>query len=256
MLLLPTLFFSLSLSFILAQNDDAKGADEEIAAVAQHNNETLTVFEKWQAGSVVSDADVARWGVDRCFEACPISNEVFARMKGKSYKSYCTLPISRLRYLKVLHRNAEGRAQLGELVCNCDVADDLISIFKALYKANYRIERMVLIDNYNADDEASMNANNTSCFNCRYIAGTKRFSNHSSGRAIDINPFYNPYVYHDKRGHLVVSPSKAQPYANRNKAFMYKIDKNDLCYRLFVEHGFRWGGSWKRRIDYQHFEKQ
>lgn len=255
-LLLPTLFFTLSIALTTISPSQTSPSSIPTLTSQSAHNDNDRVFERWQAGTVVTDAEAEHYGLDKCFESCPISNEVFVRIKGKSYKDYCQIPLTHLRYIKVLHRNATGQTQLGELVCHRDIAADLVSIFKSLYKANYRIERIVLIDNYNAEDEPSMLANNTSCFNYRYIAGTKRLSNHSSGRAIDINPLYNPYVYHNAKGNLVVSPSKAKAYANRKASFPYKIDKNDLCYREFIKHGFIWGGSWKRRIDYQHFEKK
>lgn len=255
-LLLPTLFFTLSIAFTSNSNSPSQAMPSSTPIYTTQSAHNAHVFDTWQAGTVVTDAEAEHYGLDKCFASCPISNEVFARIKGKSYKDYCQLPLAHLRYVKVLHRNAKGQTQLGEVVCHRDIAADLVNIFKSLYKANYRIERMVLIDNYNADDAASMLANNTSCFNYRYIAGTKRLSNHSSGRAIDINPLYNPYVYHNAKGQLVVSPPKAKAYANRKASFPYKIDKNDLCYREFIKHGFIWGGNWKRRIDYQHFEKK
>lgn len=212
-------------------------------------------FVKWKAGTVVTESAVRAYGLHRCFVQTPISNTVFARIKGKSYKSYSSIPRSDLRYLCILHYNAAGQPQLGELICHRSIAADLLDIFKNLYNAHYRIERMVLIDNYGADDEQSMAANNTSCFNCRYIAGTHKLSNHSSGRAIDINPRYNPYVWHDRSGRLQVSPASGRQYANRSAKFSFKIDTTDLCYREFIKHGFKWGGSWKNRKDYQHFEK-
>ena len=144
---------------------------------------------------------------------------------------------------------------LGELVCNKAVAADFIDIFRTLYDARYPIERMVLIDNYNAQDDPSMEANNSSCFNFRFIAGTTTLSNHSMGMAIDINPLYNPYVKQRTNGTLYVSPESGRPYADRNRQFDYKIDHNDLCYKLFKQHGFTWGGDWTSLKDYQHFEK-
>lgn len=213
------------------------------------------VIKTWHAGAVVSEREVLTYGLQHCFSINPINDAVFARINGKSYKNYSKVPRSDLRYLKVLHINAEGQPQLGELICHYSIAHDLIDIFKTLYKAHYPIERMMLIDYYGANDELSMAANNTSCFNCRYIEGTHKLSNHSSGRAIDINPLYNPYVWHDARGKLHVSPAKGKKYADRKKHFKYKIDANDLCYKTFIKHGFKWGGGWKHRKDYQHFEK-
>ena len=191
---------------------------------------------------------------EAAFTSSPIDSVVFARMKGKSYKDDCTIPLSELRYLRVLHYDFEGNVQMGEIVCNKSICNDLLEIFEALYNARYPIERITLIDDYDADDERSMTANNTSCFNFRTIAGTKKLSKHSRGMAIDINPLYNPYVV-TRSGRTVISPAAGKPYANRSLTFPHKIDRNDLCYRLFIEHGFRWGGAWRSSKDYQHFEK-
>ena len=184
-----------------------------------------------------------------------ITDSIFARIEGKSFKENCTTPREDLRYLKVLHYNKEGEELEGELICHKDIADDLLAIFQELYKAKYPIERMVLIDEYDADDEASMQANNTSAFNFRNASGMRRLSSHSTGMAIDINPLYNPLVKH-REGRTRVYPSTAQGYVNRAKDFPYKIVKGDLCYRLFKKHGFSWGGDWKSSKDYQHFEKR
>lgn len=143
----------------------------------------------------------------------------------------------------------------GEMICHKDIANDLIEIFRKLYDAHYPIERMQLIDDYDADDVTSMNHNNTSCFNYRAVAGSKKLSKHSMGKAVDINPLYNPYVKKRANGKTIVNPEKGRQYANRSKQFKYKIDRNDLAYRLFTQHGFTWGGGWRSLKDYQHFEK-
>ena len=184
-----------------------------------------------------------------------ISDAVFSRMMGKSYKEECTTPREELRYLRVLHYNKVGEELQGELVCHKDIADDLLAIFRELYQAKYPIERMVLIDEYDADDEASMRANNTSAFNFRKASGMRTLSKHSTGMAIDINPLYNPLVKH-REGRTRVYPSNATPYIDRTQDFPYKIVKGDLCYRLFKKYGFSWGGDWKSSKDYQHFEKR
>lgn len=192
---------------------------------------------------------------DDSFSVSEITEEVLARIDGKSYPKGCIVPLSDLRYLRVLHYDADGKVCRGELICHHSISDDLLDIFRKLFEAHYPIERMVLIDEYDADDEASMQANNTSAFNFRYIAGTRRLSMHARGLAIDINPLYNPYVRH-RGGKTVVSPSGSETYADRTRSFLYKIDRNDLCYKLFKAHGFTWGGDWKNSKDYQHFEKK
>lgn len=162
-----------------------------------------------------------------------------------------------LRYLKVLYYDFDGNVQEGELICNVSIAEDLKEIFYELYRNQYPIQSIRLIDDYNGDDTASMEANNTSCFNYRVVDGTTSLSKHALGCAIDINPFYNPYVVFDKTGNGqdYISPKGSEIYADRSKDFTYKIDKQDLCYRLFKEHGFTWGGSWNSCKDYQHFQK-
>lgn len=163
-------------------------------------------------------------------------------------------PRSELRYLRGLHRNLAGETLLGELVCNEAISGDLLEIFRALYDAAYPIERMVLIDEYDAQDGPSIRANNSSAFNFRFIAGTGVLSNHSRGMAVDINPLYTPYVK-TNGGRTVVAPAEAAPYAERKRDFPYKIAEDAPCCREFLRHGFTWGGHWKSLKDYQHFEK-
>ncbi len=160
-----------------------------------------------------------------------------------------------LRYLHILHYNFDGELAEGELICNQAIAQDLVEIFYELYRNEYRLEKVGLIDEYDGDDTASMEDNNTSCFNYRNVEGSDSLSKHALGRAIDINPLYNPYITYNTDGSEHVSPVNAQDYADRNKSFPYKIDENDLCYKLFIQHGFIWGGNWNSSKDYQHFQK-
>ena len=184
------------------------------------------------------------------FTAEPIPAAVEDRMRGVSYRDNPDIRLSDLRYLRLSYVDFDGKDQVGELVCNQAVADDLLEIFKALYEARYPIRSIRLIDDFNGDDDASMAADNTSCFNYRRKTGMRQLSKHALGLAVDINPFENPYVRPNR-----VRPADARRYADRTQDFPHKIDKNDLCYRLFREHGFAWGGSWRSVQDYQHFEK-
>lgn len=157
--------------------------------------------------------------------------------------------------LRVRHVDFEGETHEGVLICNKTISQDLREIFDELYKAKYPIERIRPISEYDNDDERSMQANNTSCFCYRVVEGSTKLSNHARGMAIDINPLYNPCIRRKKDGTLLVQPATGRPYVNRSKKFKYKITKQDLCYRLFIQHGFQWGGNWKTVKDYQHFEK-
>ena len=160
-----------------------------------------------------------------------------------------------LRYLHIQHYDFNRNPVEGELICNTYIAQDLVEIFYELYRNEYQLESVRLIDEYDGDDIASMEANNTSCFNYRVVAGTTSLSKHAYGLAIDVNPFYNPYITYNGDGSENVSPAAAINYANRSASFPYKIDEDDLCYKLFTQHGFIWGGNWNSNKDYQHFQK-
>lgn len=214
------------------------------------------IINAQKAGSTLPDSVVTKSSVNDYFLVSEIDDATFKRMqKGGSYPKGCSVKRSDLRYLKVLHRNFNGEIQVGELVCNRTIAHDMLDIFRELFDAGYQIERMMLIDEYGADDEASMRANNTSCFCYRVIKGSTKLSKHSQGLAIDINPLQNPCVkYRD--GHFrSIQPdtNEARKYVKRNNQ-KHIITTNDLCYRLFRQHGFIWGGAWKNTKDYQHFE--
>lgn len=187
------------------------------------------------------------------FSVTTIDDTTFTRMKGKTYKNNCTVPLSELRHVKVLYKNKAKQTLKGEIVCNKHIADDVAEIFYELYKANYPIERIRLMDDYNADDETAMRDNNTSSFNFRFISHSTKVSKHGLGLAVDLNTLYNPFVL-TVDGKLHVEPETALKYVDRSKNFDYKIDENDLAYKLFIQHGFEWGGHWKTRKDYQHFE--
>lgn len=187
----------------------------------------------------------------------PLSENLIAYITGSSYPADGSAQISLtdLNYVHILHYNFDGETSEGELICNRAIAQDLVEIFYELYAAEYQLEKVVLIDYYDADDTTSMVANNTSCFNYRNIDDTDKLSKHALGLAIDVNPFYNPYIRFTKDGGQIVSPESSDIYADRTQNFPYKIDADDLCCRLFLEHGFTWGGNWNSSKDYQHFQK-
>lgn len=249
------LLFTLALQAVFVASCSSCSSSDPSDNVPVQNYPDTSVLEAWKVGEVVTTDVVEAYGIDKCFMADTINDSTFQRMWKKSYKENCTIPRSDLRYVRVLHCTLDGQIKLGELVCNRAIAADLVDIFRQLYDAKYPIERMELVDNYNAEDEASMTVNNTSCFNFRFISGTTKLSNHSRGCAIDINTLYNPYVKTRTDGTVYVEPEAGRPYADRTKSFDYKITHDDLCYKLFKQHGFDWGGDWTSVKDYQHFEK-
>lgn len=189
----------------------------------------------------------------------PLTEEVKERITGISYpETDCTVPYEDLNYVGLKYIDFKGQEQTGELICNKAIAQDMVEIFHELYRNEYQLESVRLIDEYDGDDTASMAENNTSCFNYRVVDGTASLSKHAYGLAIDVNPYYNPYVVFGRNsdGSDYISPPGSEIYADRSQSFAYKIDENDLCYRLFTEHGFTWGGNWNSTKDYQHFQKK
>lgn len=192
----------------------------------------------------------------------PLSEEIILRIAGLSYPrdsitnpAKDVIPLQDLRYVKIRYVDFDGKAQNGELICNQKIAQDLVEIFSELYDRQYPLASVRLVDDFGGDDLASMEADNTSCFNFREVTssggGRHKLSLHAYGLAVDLNPLYNPYV---KKGKIL--PQSAKPYANRKNANPYRIDHEDLAYQLFTAHGFTWGGDWKSLKDYQHFEKK
>ena len=183
-----------------------------------------------------------------------LSNTLIERITGSSYHENDDISLDQLRFLHVLYYDFNNEIKDGELICNKQIADDLLEIFSTLYDNAYQIDKIQLIDVYDADDDLSCADDNTACFNYRVVAGSTTLSKHALGMAIDINPFYNPYVTYPD-GKERISPAGSEVYADRSNDNPHMIRKGDLCYQLFIDHGFTWGGEWKSLKDYQHFQK-
>ncbi len=210
---------------------------------------------EWQAGRTVSQKAVdAFGGIDKCFAAESIPDGVWQRMQGKTYKENPYIGRDDLRHVRALHWDYDNQMHVGEMIVNKQIADRVVSILRQLFDAKYPIQRMLLPDVYDADDETQMRDNNSSSFCYRAIAGTTKLSKHARGLAVDINTLYNPYYKDRTDGTRYIQPATAEKYCDRTWDFPYKIDHDDLCFRLFTEAGFEWGGDWTSCKDYQHFE--
>jgi hypothetical protein len=182
----------------------------------------------------------------------PLPAEVIRKMKKYSWRKGCPVGLGSLTYLRLKHWGYDGKIHDGELVVHEEVADDITAVFRALFEARFPIEKMRLVDDYDGSDERSMADNNTSAFNCRLTTGSRRvFSRHSWGKAIDINPVANPYVRKK-----TVSPPAGKEYLDRAIPRKGMILRGGVVHKEFTKRGWRWGGSWKRLKDYQHFEKR
>ena len=179
----------------------------------------------------------------------PIPAEVRAQMKGSSWHPGCPVAIRDLRLVTVTFHRFDRTEKLGRLVVHRRQAAHMVTVMHKLYNVGFRIRRMRLVDAYGADDDRSMDHNNTSAFNCRVVAGTSSWSMHAYGKAIDINPVQNPYV---SRSH--VSPAAGAPYADRDQHRRGMIHGGDAVVRAFSSVGWGWGGYWSGSTrDYQHF---
>jgi hypothetical protein len=172
------------------------------------------------------------------------------RMSGRSWHRGCPVGFGELRLLIVSRWGFDGRAHRGRLVVNRDAAAPMLDVMRSLYEERYPIRQMRLVDAYGADDHRSMAADNTSAFNCRFVAGSPGvWSQHAYGRAIDVNPIENPYV--TASGY--VSPPAGAPYLRRGKRAKGVIHRGGAVVAAFAAVGWGWGGKWPWPKDYQHF---
>jgi len=151
-----------------------------------------------------------------------------------------------LKLVTVLYYSFDDKIHQGQLVIHKNLVKDVIKIFSLIKEKKFKISKVVPIVFYNWSDEKSMLGNNTSAFNYRFIAGTKRLSNHATGRAIDINPFLNPQVFKDR-----TYPSTAKYNPKKEGT----ITADLFLVKEFKKIGWAWGGEWESSKDYQHFEK-
>ncbi len=176
---------------------------------------------------------------------------VAEKMRRFSWRPGCPVPLSDLVYLRLSHFGRDGTIQQGELVVHRELGSEVLAIFKALFEQRFPIEKMRLIDAYDGDDDRSMADNNTSAFNCRPVFGKPQvFSRHSHGRAIDLNPLWNPMVTPEG----VLPPGGAR-FARRDKAVPGLLRKGDPAVRELTSRGWTWGGDFVSIKDYQHFQK-
>jgi D-alanyl-D-alanine carboxypeptidase len=171
-------------------------------------------------------------------------------MTGVSWHRGCPVGFGDLRLLTVSHWGFDRGVQRGRLVVHRDAARGMLGTMRSLFRLHFPIRRMHLVDAYGADDHRSMAADNTSAFNCRFVAGSPTvWSEHAYGRAIDVNPIENPYVTESG----FVSPPAGAPYARRSRHARGMIHRGGPVVRAFASIGWEWGGNWVSPKDFQHF---
>jgi len=147
------------------------------------------------------------------------------------------------------HWDFDNRRHQGEVIVHADAARGIVHVLRELWQARFPIERMEPINTY-AGPDAAVATNFTTALNCRSVRGQPGvWSEHSYGRAIDINPVRNPYIASSG----VILPTGAEPYADRSRRAAGMIRRGDVVVRAFASIGWEWGGEWANPVDYQHF---
>ena len=166
----------------------------------------------------------------------PVPPAVLAR---STWTEACPVGVDELRYVTVHHFSFDAQVHVGELIVHADVAEDVVRVFDALHTARFPLEevRVIRVDELSAPPTGDGNV--TSAFVCRPTVGGTRWSEHAYGRAIDVNPFHNPYV----RGDLVI-PELAGAYVDRTDVRPGMIVAGDAVTDAFASIGWGWGGDW------------
>jgi hypothetical protein len=193
--------------------------------------------------------DPARHAAVFRFEARQLTPAQRRRLSGSSWHPGCPVALRGLRYVRIAYWDFAYRAHLGEMVVNAAAVRPLRRAFASLFAAKFPIRRMHLVDDYGGSDYNSIEADNTSAFNCRNATGTSRWSEHAYGLAIDINPIENPYVAADG----TTAHRASIPYLNRSHVHPGMAVRGGMLVRAFEAIGWGWGGRWPGPTDYQHF---
>ena len=231
-------------------NIQTPNADNQEVKTHEVEEEKITFDEMSSIGEHVEEV-LKEEKEEIMFYHQELSDELISTLESISPINENVITYPDLRHVIVSHYDFNGEVQRGELIVNNKVADEIIEIFKEVFEVKYPIEKMVLVSEYNNDDDLSMADNNTSAFNFRPITGGGGWSNHAYGLAIDINPKYNPYVSKN-----AVYPVNAVSYVNRDEDVEGMIKEGDALFNAFTSRGWTWGGDWNSLKDYQHFEKE
>ena len=182
------------------------------------------------------------------FTARKLTPALERRITGVSWHRGCPVGLGRLRYLRIAYRGFDGRVHSGEMIANRSAVGPLKQVFAGLYGDHFPLRRMRLVDDYGGSDYRSIEADNTSAFNCRRATGQTRWSQHAYGLAVDVNPIENPYVANGRTTHPA-----SRPYLRRSRHRRGMAFAGGVLVRAFDRAGWGWGGRWSDPTDYQHF---
>ncbi|MEO9175560.1 MAG: M15 family metallopeptidase [Gaiellales bacterium] len=172
-----------------------------------------------------------------------------ATMTGRSWHAGCPVSLDDLRLVTLSYVGFDGRTHAGTLVVNRSATGAIVTVFRRLYDERFPIRRMLPVDAYGGSDFDSIEADNTSSFNCRSATGSTHWSQHAYGLAIDLNPIENPYLDDGKSSHRA-----STPYLDRARVRPGMAVRGGALVAAFASVGWGWGGSWSGSVqDTQHF---
>jgi hypothetical protein len=171
-----------------------------------------------------------------------------ATAQRSTWRAECPVTLDELRHVLVTFVGFDELAHTGELIVHRDFAEDVVAVFRALHRARFPLEEVRLIGADELDLPPTGDGNVTSAFVCRAGVGSSRWSEHAYGRAIDINPFHNPYV----KGDLVL-PELAGAYVDRTDVRPGMVLPGGVVTEAFAAIGWGWGGAWTSSVDWMHF---
>ncbi|WP_244930500.1 M15 family metallopeptidase [Nocardioides sp. W7] len=179
--------------------------------------------------------------------ASPPPDDVLTR---STWEPGCPVSRDQLAWVRLTFRGFDGLRHTGELLVASSAADDLVSVFRELWRADFPIEELRISTRAELDAAPTGDGNNTEAFVCRAVTGGTSYSQHAYGLALDLNSFQNPYEKGD-----VVLPELASSYLDRGRLRPGMITADGPVVRAFARIGWGWGGAWASLKDYQHFSQ-
>ena len=194
------------------------------------------------------------WEETGTFENPVIDSDMSYEQAFEGLSEKCPPEIKdRQRLINVKYYSFDNKIHQGQMVVDRDLADDIEFAFGEALKEKFPIFSVIPMSHASFrkdglwDDNLSMEANNTSCFNYRTIIGTQNISLHGGGRAVDINPMQNPFI---------IGKTKLPAGSNYNREVKGTLTGESIIVKTLVSRGWEWGGNWASQKDYQHLEKR
>ncbi len=178
----------------------------------------------------------------------PVGEDVAAR---STWHEGCPVALADLRVVTVAFVGFDGAFHTGELLVHADAADAVVAMFRAMHEARFPLEQVAITTPADLDAPPTGDGNVTSAFVCRDARGSGSWSEHAYGRAVDINPFQNPYVKETDEGRVVL-PELATAYTDRSRDLPGMLHPDGPVVAAIEAAGWTWGGTYTSLQDLMH----